>query len=643
MRQKFRYDLPPEHTLNFDSTASSPTAIEDKPSPFAPVATSFRPHGALRPQQEPLSNTQNEVRHDPGRPFATLLGDQDPGLWDDVSIDTSTNGDYFDLDIDSYYANGNNSCGFIPGVPAILSDENELEPDDLAGAMHAVPARGSTHARQGSFTSDVIDSQRQETAGLLKHFVEIMGPMMDVLDLDAYFTRVLPLRASRSAMIRSALAAVASKKIAQDVGSSNQLAPTRIPATSSSAKGPHAARSSDWFYKAAGQYDKSLGHLRYALQHWSKRASAEPSDISLRHVLSPDSVLDNPKRRRLLEAKPSFDTEFEDILSAISVLNLYENLETSGAASQHANGFRSLLNDATRTVDLQARGDALAVFASRRGGRAAFWNFALEDIASAYAHQSSTTLDSNDTELFRAAGLDLDDASSIADAPLTTDQALSTRSAPQREDTVAYTLIWLTMRAINLVAAQQRMQATSTLNTPGSPATVPDSETDSSVVVSEWQQLHDSIDHWYLNLPMTFHPYASVPQGAHHEDESTEFSRILYSMPVSATALQLYHFVKILLILNRPLAIQTNPAKRLRAYRQASEESMFHARHICGIALGSPPASVQRHMLQPLHLAGLCFEADSDRKVVLDLLRSIEASVGCSTNHIIARLASEWG
>jgi hypothetical protein len=29
---------------------------------------------------------------------------------------------YFDLDIEEYYANGNNACGFIPGVPVILSN-----------------------------------------------------------------------------------------------------------------------------------------------------------------------------------------------------------------------------------------------------------------------------------------------------------------------------------------------------------------------------------------------------------------------------------------------------------------------------------------------------------------------------------------
>lgn len=39
--------------------------------------------------------------------------------------------DFFDLDIEAYYANGNNACGFIPGVPIILSSVDEQYEDNL--------------------------------------------------------------------------------------------------------------------------------------------------------------------------------------------------------------------------------------------------------------------------------------------------------------------------------------------------------------------------------------------------------------------------------------------------------------------------------------------------------------------------------
>jgi hypothetical protein len=37
--------------------------------------------------------------------------------------------EFFNLDIDSYYANGNNACGFIPGAPVVLNT-NGLSEDD---------------------------------------------------------------------------------------------------------------------------------------------------------------------------------------------------------------------------------------------------------------------------------------------------------------------------------------------------------------------------------------------------------------------------------------------------------------------------------------------------------------------------------
>lgn len=39
-----------------------------------------------------------------------------PGYSDSYQQTTSGE-EFFDLDIESYYANGNNACGFIPGAP----------------------------------------------------------------------------------------------------------------------------------------------------------------------------------------------------------------------------------------------------------------------------------------------------------------------------------------------------------------------------------------------------------------------------------------------------------------------------------------------------------------------------------------------
>jgi hypothetical protein len=44
--------------------------------------------------------------------------------------DTYVSEDYFDLDIETYYAKGNNACGFIPGLPVILTDTAAPETDE---------------------------------------------------------------------------------------------------------------------------------------------------------------------------------------------------------------------------------------------------------------------------------------------------------------------------------------------------------------------------------------------------------------------------------------------------------------------------------------------------------------------------------
>lgn len=47
-----------------------------------------------------------------------------------------------------------------------------------------------------------------------------------------------------------------------------------------------------------------------------------------------------------------------------------------------------------------------------------------------------------------------------------------------------------------------------------------------------------------------------------------------------------------------------------------------------GIALSRPEASVRVHSTQPLYVAGHCLTHLSERKLVLDLLRSIEKDLG---------------
>ena len=62
-----------------------------------------------------------------------------------------------------------------------------------------------------------------------------------------------------------------------------------------------------------------------------------------------------------------------------------------------------------------------------------------------------------------------------------------------------------------------------------------------------------------------------------------------------------------------------------------------------GIACSRPEASVRVHSTQPLFVAGQCLTHYSERKVVLDLLRSIETDLGWATEYRVEQLIKEWG
>ena len=81
----------------------------------------------------------------------------------------------------------------------------------------------------------------------------------------------------------------------------------------------------------------------------------------------------------------------------------------------------------------------------------------------------------------------------------------------------------------------------------------------------------------------------------------------------------------------------------LKAYRDITSECIGHAHQIVGIALGRPQPAVRVEMLLPLYVAGLCLDANEERKVVLDLLKAIEKDTGCSTEKRCGMLTKEWG
>lgn len=262
------------------------------------------------------------------------------------------------------------------------------------------------------------------------------------------------------------------------------------------------------------------------------------------------------------------------------------------------------------------------------GRRASFWNFARADYQAAFINHQRTLLSTEDLDLWRSCGLQVqDDYSLYRDRSKIRNDPLHCR---QIAETVAHTLLWMVLRVMNYLA----------------------SESDETPTIREamWLQLTRQLDEWYTNLPQTFQPCAQIkhPLQRRSDGTSANLMEVFFSMNVCAAALQLYHFARILLLLNKPIRSQNTSIlgdgrSRADPYRSVSSEAIKHAHVIVGIALGRPHPAVRVEMLLPLYIAGMCLEADEERRILLELLRAIEQDTGCSTEGRCVELMGEWG
>ncbi|EXJ86548.1 hypothetical protein A1O3_03501 [Capronia epimyces CBS 606.96] len=586
-------------------------------------------------------------------------------------MDTSISEDYFDLDIDTYYANGNNACGFIPGLPVILTDQSEPETDEdlLTNDYASLSGRSSVYdSSEGNrtrpeYSQKYLHERATELACLTRHFVQAISPSMDLFDLDTYFSRIVPLKAVQNVMLRSAMAAVAANQIGQLLANHSPREDLQHLLPIMGEDG--AMQHTDWFYKAANYYDRGISYLRIFLQRWLSDANNGGTGQASRYLPSrqlSETGTKNavgavpPHKRRRINSQESSGADMEALVAAISVFSLYESLDNpTDDWSQHLDGFKALLEAKILPQAMSAPRPRADPFISMKAGRAAFWNFARADYLAAYINHSKTRLDPDNLTMWKAAGLPVtDDGTLTYSDPTNPGSAIVSYRPGDREDLVSCTLIWIVLRTMNFIAPQEEATA-STTNTPRSlDSPAPRAGSDASVPtpirarLARWKELRRQLDDWYDNLPFTFQPYAIM--GAQNPsdqppDHPLRFTRIFFSVPMCAAALQLYHFAQILLLLNQPVdeSDTRNLANRIRMFRKVSEESEHHSRQICGIALGKPPPAVARQMVHSLYLAGLCFEEKDDRVVVVELLKNIERETGATTAHRVRELREQWG
>lgn len=205
-----------------------------------------------------------------------------------------------------------------------------------------------------------------------------------------------------------------------------------------------------------------------------------------------------------------------------------------------------------------------------------------------------------------------------------------------KEDMISNALVWILSKIVNFIAMGEMGQGPLAYS--------------QQTLLERWYRIHAELDAWFNGLPATFRPCARIepsrrPKQLAGFDDCT-FPEVWYSIPMCASTMQHYHLARILLLINKPhesTARRTTVTNRLQSYRSIESEVRYHSREIVGISLGRLDGSARIHALQPLYVSGQCLTEPHERRLIIKLLRGIEADTGWATEYRVKQLLEEWG
>ncbi|KAI1948687.1 hypothetical protein LOZ12_005481 [Ophidiomyces ophidiicola] len=463
-------------------------------------------------------------------------------------------------------------------------------------------------------------------AFLLRHFSESPGKWMDLFDLGAYFASYVPAKAFTTPVLRYAACAYAAKHLSRVKGMKGK--PSILHGRQPTIESWPGIENTNWHLLGAAYYAKAIQFLMETLQHdgrsptdsrggWHETRSCDGNEYTHAH-----------NRRRRFSNGQICNIQSDEVLTATAILSVYEFLDATGLAwNRHLSGVKSLLDISEIGMMSQEQRMSLdgASFFSRarpasfsRARKATFWNFARQDYLSAFINKCKCRLDTDDLFLWKEAGLLLDGSGLVqpSNTSATTDSVMA-------EDMVSNAMVWLSSKIVNYVVSTRHADTAS---------------------ATQWLQLKTEMDTWYCGLPEAFRPCARIdhyPPSLEPNQELYPFTKIWYSMPMCASAMQHYHMARILLLANKPpqLAIQ----RATMANRPAKDEIQLHCHEICGISMSRPEASVRINSVQPLFVSGQCLTDSRKRQTVLNLLRGIESDLGWATEYRTEQLLEQWG
>ena len=575
-----------------------------------------------------------------------------------------------------YILNPASTNAMSPNIDPRLHSETPVSRSATTGLQHS-PDHVRSHSYSSSFGRPSLRAkgpdyaldrrtaiESPELAFLLRDFSERGGYWMDLFDLKLFFATAVPVLAVKCPLLLHSCVALSAKSLAR-VDSRKPVMGGEVTEGRRSAMefwpGP-PMNTEDWVHKAREHYDLAVSLLRQALA-----GASRPPTSSLPEEATPSTISN-------AQGHPLPTTDSDELVAATAILCVYEFLDASGPEwSRHLDGAKSLFdiaNDRMFDLTLPSSPVSVAQQATRRltgsldgvehprpclskGRKAVFWNFARQDMLSAFINNTSTRLDTADLTMWRSVGLKITSEGYVCPSNPLHPDFRSENAMP--EDGVSNAFIWLSAKLVNFIAAGDGLpEAMSPLG-----LGVRQRE-----LLEYWEGLDAQFTAWYDGLPDSFGATA-----VRVSDVELGIGESWYPRPMCASTMQWWHFARIQLLHNKPHLTTANPvsrdlltlgsaaggtslAARHASYTSILQQSCEHAKEIVSIGLGRSDEGTRIHSVQPLWTAGLVIGAREDGQVsketlmwkrsIVSQLRGIERDMGWASEYRVRSLLELW-
>ncbi|KAF9729407.1 hypothetical protein PMIN06_005877 [Paraphaeosphaeria minitans] len=390
-----------------------------------------------------------------------------------------------------------------------------------------------------------IIALNDDELGFFHHYINVIGPLLDLFDPRRHFSNLVPKLAVHNVGLLKSLLAVAARHMAllSDHQTTQNEVNVQTPVSHSSLQDSNSHNNHNSFLQVATQYYyETLQYLSQNLLY------------------------------------PSY-TKSTEIISTAILISTYEMFDASGRYSdggweRHLRGIFWIQRSQDNNGETK---DGLR--------RAAWWMWLRQDIWVAFRESRRVLTIWRPTK----------------------------RLVDLTPDELATRIVYICARCVDYAANEKHY--------------------DLNIRIDQGDKLLQALDDWHRILPPSFQPiyvYSTPQPGL--------FTPIWIHPPSYAAAIQMFHFARIVVLINQPSLGGMNEFSRRQRLLDESVES------ICGIALmhqgNDLPSAFVNH--QALYAAGLCVQTPVKQSAVLQLLEKTLEITKFPPKTLLDDLARYW-